>query len=94
MQLMQRFEAGFVQYFGHDNDQIDIADAAIEIAGDQRAVKIDANQPLAQDGAQAGGQLVQNGADIVLVIYESLSGHGRNAFDAKTRCLACGQARA
>lgn len=94
VQLMQRFEAGFVQFFGNDNYQIDIADAGIEIAGDQRAVQVDANQPLAQDGAQAGGQLVQNGADIVLGSLGNGSGHGRSAFDAKTRCLACGETRA
>ena len=35
VQLMQRVESGFVRFYGHDNDQIDIADAAVEIAGDQ-----------------------------------------------------------
>ncbi len=91
---MQRFESGFVQFSGHDDNQIDVADAAVEIAGDQRAVKIDANQPLAKDGAQAGGQLVQNRADIVLVSQGNWSGHGSSAFDARTRCLACGEPRA
>ena len=91
---MQLVESGAIQFFGHDNYQVDIADAAIEIASDERAVKINADQPLAQDGAQAGGQLVQNGADIVLVSQVSRSVHGRSAFDSKTRCLACGETRA
>ena len=55
--LAQRVELDRIQLGGHDDDEINIADAASEVAGDQRAVEIDADELIAQDGSQSAGQL-------------------------------------
>ena len=49
VQAVQRVELDRIQLCRHDDDEVDIADAASEVAGDQRAVEIDADELIAQD---------------------------------------------
>ena len=56
---VERLELGSVKRGGQDDDEIDIADAGVKITSDQRAVDIEADELVAQDGTQSVGQLRQ-----------------------------------
>ena len=63
MQTMQGAEGRVIQRAGHHHSQIQIADMPVKIAGDQRAIEIDADEPAVQNRPQTVGQLLQDGAD-------------------------------